>query len=118
MDKASVHESLTRVRAFQSNWDGYGAAPLDRRILDTVASVINLIPVDAGPTPQVVPMTRGRVQLEWHRGTRSLELEFQAAGSIHFLKWDSSEGIEEEDVVDAGDAALIVALVCWFAPAN
>lgn len=68
MDKASIHNSLTRLRAFQANWDGYGAVPLDPRILDTVASVIDLIPVDAGLTPQVVPMTRGRVQLEWHRG--------------------------------------------------
>lgn len=114
MDKASVHDALRRLRAFEANWNGYGAAPPDQRILDTVASVIDSIPVDAAPTPQVVPMTRGRVQLEWHRGTRSLELEFEAAGSIHFLKWDSSEGIEEEDVFSANDVSEIVGLLSWF----
>ena len=39
-------------------------------------------------TPSVVPMTRGRLQFEWHRGNRSLELEFESIGRIHYLKAD------------------------------
>jgi hypothetical protein len=115
MDKASVHDSLTRVRAFQSNWDGYGAASPDPRILDAIPRAMELVASDSVPTPQVVPMTRGRVQLEWHRGARSLELEFETADTVHYLKRDGSEGIEEEDVFDAADVSQIMALLGWFA---
>jgi hypothetical protein len=114
MNKASVHDALTRLRAFEANWNGYGAAPPDPQILATAAKVVESIPIDSGPTPQVVPMTRGRVQLEWHRGARSLELEFETADKIHYLKWDSSQGIDEEDVFDADDVSAIVLLLSWF----
>lgn len=115
MDKASIHNSLTRLRAFQANWEGYGAAPPDPRILDAIARALESVASDSAPTPQVVPMTRGRVQLEWHRGARSLELEFETAETIHYLKSDSDRGIEDEDIFDADDVSEIMALLAWFA---
>jgi hypothetical protein len=41
-------------------------------------------------------MANGTLQLEWHSGTRSLELEFESPHSIRYLQWNPDEGIEEE----------------------
>ncbi|HJT33774.1 MAG TPA: hypothetical protein VJ783_17135 [Pirellulales bacterium] len=109
-----MHCSIERLRQFKANWDGYGAVPLDPKILDAATRFIESLAHDAAPAPQVVPMTRGRVQLEWHRGGRSLELEFESPETMHFLKCDSENGIEEEDVIPIQDTAAIRCLLSWF----
>lgn len=59
-------------------------------------------------------MTRGRVQLEWHRGRRSLELEFETPTTVHFLKWDPDAGVEEEDVLPATQTKELHDLLSWY----
>lgn len=114
LDNSAVLASLDELRRFKANWDGYGAVPLDPKILDAAARFIESLAPEAVPTPQVVPMTRGRVQLEWHRGSRSLELEFESPQTVHFLKWDSESGVEEEDAIPLQDTAAIRDLLSWF----
>jgi hypothetical protein len=60
-------------------------------------------------------MTRGRLQFEWHRGNRSLELDFETKDKLHYLKWDSDLGIEDEDVISVSDVCGIHGLLRWFA---
>ena len=59
-------------------------------------------------------MTRGRLQLEWHSGERSLELEFESPSQVHYLQWDPSEGIEEEDVLPLAQKDENHSLIQWF----
>jgi hypothetical protein len=114
MDKAIVLHALDDLRNLPADWNGYGAAPIDRRIIRGAEDFLLGLPGDAAPTPKVVPMTRGRLQLEWHRGNRSLELEFETADQLHYLKWDPAEGAEEEDVIPIGDRDAALALLRWF----
>jgi hypothetical protein len=114
LDRRAVLESLAALRGFTTNWDGYGAAPLDPQNLNAARRFIQSLPEDAAPTPMVVPMTRGRVQLEWHRGNRSLELEFENPMTIHYLKWDSDLGVEIEDVIPIERIEVLRDLLNWF----
>jgi hypothetical protein len=114
LDKGAVLRSLQELRDFKANWDGYGAVPLDPRNLDAAQRFIEYLPDDAAPTPKVVPMTRGRVQLEWHRGNRSLELEFENPSTIHYLQWDSDQAIETEDIVSSDRYNVLKGLLSWF----
>lgn len=114
LDKRAVLQSLDELRNFKNNWDGYGAGPLDPRNLDAARRFVESLPENVAPTPNVVPMTRGRVQLEWHRGNRSLELEFENPTSVHFLQWDSDRGIETEDIVPIDQTERLEGLVNWF----
>ena len=114
LDKQAVYGSLDELRGFKANWDGYGAIPLDPRNLDAARRFVESLPDEAIPHPMVVPMTRGRVQLEWHRGNRSLELEFEAPATIHYLQWDSDQNVETEDVISADRADVLNGLLKWF----
>ena len=114
LDKRAVLQSLDELRSFKTNWDGYGAAPLDPRNLDAAQRFVESLAENAAPTPKVVPMTRGRLQLEWHRGNRSLELEFENPTMVHFLQWDSDRGIETEDIVPIDQTERLEGLVNWF----
>ena len=41
-------------------------------------------------------MSNGTLQLEWHDGTKSLELKFESPSSIRYLLWHPENGVEEE----------------------
>jgi hypothetical protein len=115
LDKAATLSSLERLRTLAPNWSGYGASPINRDVIQLAKEFIWGLPNDIIGTPTVVPMTRGRLQFEWHRGNRSLELELADVNQIHYLKWDSDEGVEEEDVIPVNDMAKVHGLLRWFA---
>jgi hypothetical protein len=116
LDKAATLCALEELKALPPNWSGYTAIPIDRGLIQTAKELIWALPSDIVGTPKVVPMTRGRLQFEWHEGNRSLELEFEGSNRIHYLKWDPDAGVEEEDVIPVDDVARIHALLRWFAP--
>jgi hypothetical protein len=59
-------------------------------------------------------MSNGAVQLEWHAGPRSLELEFESPDSIRYLRWHPEEGIEDEAGFPAAEVDVAVGLIRWF----
>ncbi len=113
-ERAAILRALEGLAALPPNWSGYGASPIDRGVIETAKAFITVSPSGQIGSPKVVPMTRGRLQLEWHRGNRSLELEFESTDRVHYLKWDSDTGIEEEDVIPVIDVGRIHALLRWF----
>lgn len=115
LDQVAILKALEGLRYLPANWNGYNASPIDKRIIDAAKRIIRSLPSDIVATPSVVPMTRGRLQFEWHRGNRSLELELESRDRIHYLKWDSDEGIEEEDSLSINDTDKVRALLHWFA---
>ena len=115
LDKGATLTALNQLRALPVNWSGYGAIPIDHQVIRAAKDFILTLPSDIITTPKVVPMTRGRLQFEWHRGSRSLEIEFESSDQLHFLKWDSDVNIEEENVIPVDDTGTIHALLRWFA---
>ncbi len=106
LDKSAVLGQLEQLALLPRDWIGYGADPIDSKVIEAASRFIDLLPSDAISTPQVVPMTRGRLQFEWHRGNRSLELEFETPALIHYLKYDPDREIEEESKTPAGRPRL------------
>lgn len=104
-------EELSRLPA---GWDGCGARPVDPLIAAAARRLVERLPADLLQGAFAVPTAAGGLQLEWHRGRRVLELEFESASVLHTLKWDPSAAEEQEDVIDAGDVDGVVALARWF----
>jgi hypothetical protein len=115
LDQAQALGALEALKGLPPNWNGYGAIPIDRAVIGAAEDFIRSLPGDIATTPKVVPMTRGRLQFEWHRGNRSLELEFESSDRLHYLKWDSDAGVEEEEIISADDTGAVLALLRWFA---
>src|SRR4051812_12390256 len=76
--KDAVCGRLNDLGSLPANWDGYGAPVIDRAILEAAQQFIRALPDDLAPRPQVVPMSGGNLQLEWHHGPKILELEFES----------------------------------------
>ncbi len=110
----AVGDELQRLSKLTNNWDGYGAPPLDKNIIDVACQFIKKLPENLACRPRVVPMAPGNLQFEWHHGRKVLELEFEDPQTIHFLQWDPAADVEEEDSFPASDIARAVGLIQWF----
>jgi hypothetical protein len=113
LDRNAILGSIEELGRLEEGWNGYGADRIEPRMMKTAKAFVTSLAVST-PQPQVVPMTRGRLQLEWHRGNRSLELEFESPTSIRYLKFDPDRGVEEEESISADDTRQLKELLHWF----
>jgi hypothetical protein len=102
-------EAYQQVRAraekllnLNDDWNTYGAKVPGKRAaffaLHFLRDAIGVL-LDHGisaPTPFLAPTASGGVQLEWHLGSRELELEIPEKGRFAFLAVDGSSEVEGE----------------------
>jgi hypothetical protein len=110
----TTFQQLDAMGELQHDWNGYGAIPIDRAIIASASRFIENFGEQFCGSPRIVPMTKGRLQFEWHRGNRSLEMEFEDPDNIHYLKWDSDDAFEEEGIVPISDPDVINTVLAWF----
>lgn len=102
-------EKLCDLLWLNTNWDSYGAAPVDRFTVELALDILFAIMQRTSPLPSVVPTSCGGVQLEWHTGGIDLEIEIEPAGSIDVLfcdqqinrEWEGSLGSDYSALTDA-----------------
>jgi hypothetical protein len=111
----NVQSALESLRALAPNWDGYGAPTIDPAVIDAAKTFIAKLPENLVSPPCVVPMANGALQLEWHQGPKSLELEFESPSSIRYLQWHPEQGIEEENSFPVTEVESAINLIRWFA---
>jgi predicted DNA-binding antitoxin AbrB/MazE fold protein len=112
--ESTVDADLDRLASLAPDWDGYGAPPLDRAILEAARRFISQVPWQPAGRPLVVPLSSGALQFEWHQGEKILELEIEDPATIHFLKWHPPSGIKDEDVFPIDDLTKASNLIRWF----
>jgi len=114
LDPVAVQTDIDSLRELAPNWDGYGAPAIDPAVIEAAKRFIDRLPEAIAPRPRVVPMSNGTLQLEWHAGSKSLELEFESPHSIRYLQWLPDEGIESEDSFSVDDLETAIELIRWF----
>ncbi len=109
-----VSRELDRLAALKPNWEAEGAGPICPQLIQAARNFAKDLPENIVAPPAVVPMAAGNLQFEWNDGSRSLELEVKDTRTVHYLKWDSDEGIEEEDFFCLDEVDRAVTLIRWF----
>ncbi|HRQ73240.1 MAG TPA: hypothetical protein PLU35_09455 [Phycisphaerales bacterium] len=100
---------LNEILGLRSNWDSYGAKPIDSTA--AVAALMWLYGIDRPglPAPSVVPVPDGSVQLEWHMHGIDLEVCFQPTGESACSVEDRIKHTEQEgSLEEIGDAVRLV----------
>jgi hypothetical protein len=101
-----VEGRINDLLALGAAWDGHRAEPITLDAALAAASVSFALCADVGLAPQIFPLPDGGLQLEWHAGGHSLEIEIDAEGEAHALAAtpDGTEVINE--AVDATSQSL------------
>lgn len=108
---ASYMESqINRLLRLGPGWDGHRANPVATESVNAVMEVISHLATDLALPPLLFPLPDGGLQLEWHAGRESVEVEVDAGGDGHLLVTDESGTIVinaelEKGVSDALDQA-------------
>jgi len=118
-----VIPKLRRLLDYGHNWDSYASPPpsieLAWQILPLLQETAKYYPNYRDvPTPDVVPVPGGGVQLEWFTPTRELEVEFGHAGKATFLAVDLRTGTELEQTFRTDDGGVMAALLAWVTGGN
>ncbi len=109
-----VQADIESLRALPRDWDGYGAPVIAPTLIEAAKSFVASLPPKLAYRPRVVPGSNGNLQLEWHDGPKSLELEFESPETIRYLRWYPEAGMEEEDSFSVTDIDKAVDLIRWF----
>lgn len=110
----TISRELDRLALLETNWDAQGARPIAPASIEAARRLVSSLPPDLIWAPAIVPMAKGNLQFEWHQGARSLELEIEEPQTIHYLKWDPEEGVENEGSFPLGQTSRTVELILWF----
>jgi hypothetical protein len=89
--------ALDTLRSLPRDWDHYGADPIDPRAIGYARAIVTNHP--ASVAPQVVPLPRGRVQLEWRKPGRALDVAIYTDGWVHYLLTIDATGVEREAIL-------------------
>jgi hypothetical protein len=76
-------QCLSHLRQLEPGWDGGSAEVLTDDACETAIRLLVLLAIPAPPTVQLVPLTDGGVQLEWHVGGNDVEIEVDPIGEVH-----------------------------------
>jgi hypothetical protein len=103
-------ERLNHLLTLPPNWDSYGGKCI---YLDDVLRALRLLAAvmgDRTPPPQIVPTSKGGVQLEWHEQGIDLEIEVATGSSVLASFEDSMTGTMWERTIGPDTSALAGAL--------
>lgn len=107
---ASVHR-LEGVVELKENWDASGSPAPSASSLLAAIRVFCAVAPELPPQPAVVPVLGGGLQLEWHIGSRELEIEVLPEGDCAYLTVDG--GQTDEGLCPADAAERLRGLIRW-----
>jgi hypothetical protein len=97
-------EEVEQLSSLDQDWDGYGA---ERVSASAAMGAVNFLLKIAYPklaAPEVVPVSDGGLQVEWHRNGIDFEVMFEPEEEPRALVEDRTSKAEPESV--AGDEAI------------
>lgn len=103
------YKKLSEISKLENGWDGEHAIPIRFENIQSAKLILDRL--TEYPT-HLAPMTNGRLQLEWHKGKTSLELEIDS-GTIYYLQVFNQD-IMIEDSYPVNQFEKTRELVKWF----
>ena len=109
---------LAELAALQENWDSYGSPPPSPKLIGEALAIVQRAERLLGysqaspmPTPSIVPLSGGGIQIEWQTPVQELELEFFEERCPAALAVNIATGASTEYTFDANDCNTVSTLL-------
>jgi hypothetical protein len=94
---SSALADVARIAELPFDWDGHGSPALGAKEREHVTKLLSSIDNADVPSPNIVPISGGGIQIEWQHEGRELELEIVAGSEdLIFLKVYEDSAMEED----------------------
>ncbi len=106
----TVQERIRQLVGLPEGWDGHDGKPVKIDVARFALRLLRETLDPLGPAPQLVPLSYGGLQLEWHENGIDLEIEVEAANRIFVSFEDHSTGeqLEKEMSTDYREVSQIM----------
>jgi hypothetical protein len=94
-------KQILKLGRLPTNWDGYGSPPVGPETISAALWLMGRITAfefENLPAPFIGPVAGGGVIFEWKHGSRQLSIAILPERKIEYLKWQSEEQFEEEQL--------------------
>lgn len=108
-----VVERLSALLALPSDWDSYGAKPVDPQLALTALKLLGRVMHNDSPSPSVVPTSSGGLQLEWHARGIDVEVAIASPHDVHLSFEDASGAWEKRLSNDLSPLAKAIAQISF-----
>lgn len=88
-------------------WDSYHADQVTIEAVQGAVSVVSSLASDLSVPPLVFPLPDGGLQIEWHAGRESVEIEVDGTGDAHLLVTDSNGTVLINAELVPGDEVML-----------
>ncbi|HEX7447535.1 MAG TPA: hypothetical protein VF306_08315 [Pirellulales bacterium] len=88
-------ERLSALLTLRSNWDSYGANPVDPQLALSALKLLGRVMCNDSPPPSIVPTSSGGLQLEWHARGIDIEVAIASPHDFHVSFEDASDAWEK-----------------------
>ncbi len=109
------HEEIDRLARLPANWNDCGSAAMDPQIIAAAHHLADELSTKGAADARIMPLALGRLQWEWRRGKKSLEIELESPTQLRFFQCDPPNRFENEENLAAHDRTSLERLVEWFA---
>lgn len=82
MTKQDCLDKLKEISEYKENWNGYGAEPIRKNLIDACKFIVNQVAV----YPEIFPTANKSIQLEYHSGKEYIEIEIFSDRCTLFYK--------------------------------
>ncbi len=106
-----VEAELNALLELSDGWDGRRAHAVTIPAIQATVHVLAVVTNETSAPPQLFPLPDGGIQVEWHVGGNSIEIEIDAEGEPHVLAQTSDGETIVEGVIalEQADARLLEA---------
>ena len=87
-----VLQRIDELLNLPSNWDHQGAQEVRSDAVTFTLHLLSGIMLQATPAPQILPVSSGGLQLEWHEKRIDLEIEIEAPNQVYVSFEDAISG--------------------------
>lgn len=101
--------AFMELQELPENWNSYGARVINGELIKQAVFVLSQVMKAEYPSPSVVPLEDGGIQVEWHRKQRDLEIVFAADDAPRF--YYTNRAIPDEKEGSAYDFARLMHLL-------
>lgn len=84
----AIGKSVNEILALRPGWNGPGSHSVNWKNLEKLLRVLHDLGAYAAPDPQLVPLSSGGIQAEWHFLEQSIEIGVNADGEIFAFATD------------------------------
>lgn len=102
-----VTARLNELRSLRNGWDGHTGHVISDRTVSEAYSFMSAMMGYSVPAPDIVPLSNGRLQLEWHEKRIDLEIEILAPTRVYVSFHDQAGRLPDIDQEFDTDLRLV-----------